>query len=95
MSSTAAQFPPVTPFPTKGPEDPRDRDAPVRNLAECDFECPETLAFVCGTDDLGYTNECYLRRESCKHPELNLKVKLNEECPSPPPAEGVTGTSGQ
>ncbi|OWY92816.1 Kazal-like serine protease inhibitor [Phytophthora megakarya] len=67
----------------------------LRKLADCDFECPENLAFVCGTNDQSYTNECYLRRDSCKRPELNIKVKLNEECPSPPPEVGVVGSGGQ
>ncbi|XP_071109972.1 agrin-like isoform X4 [Haliotis cracherodii] len=54
------------------------------HYCKCDTSCDDLFAPVCGTDDVSYINECYLKRESCLS-KRRIKVKLQGNCD---PCEG-------
>lgn len=53
---------------------------PKTNLQECPLFCHRMYQPVCGSDDVTYSNECVLQRESCNQPWLNLKMKHSGSC---------------
>ncbi|KOB52300.1 Follistatin, partial [Operophtera brumata] len=39
--------------------------AHCRTTALCHEQCPDTPAFVCGSDNRFYKNECIMKKENC------------------------------
>ena len=44
-------------------------------LCKCKEKCPATEDFICGSNDVTYTNECHLKQDMCLMQKLISKKK--------------------